>query len=315
MHTSSKISRLTYLTRGKYYIKKCLEGVLMNYNINNKYSTQPKISIVIPVYNCEKTIKSTVRSIQNQDMEEIEIILVNDCSKDNSSNIIKELSEEDRRIKIINNKKNMGTLYSRNIGILNSKGKYITNLDNDDLFFDKDVFDILYNEIEKSKIDILGFGAVDSPTYNPLISQMYDDYFHSHKDGLIVYQPELTHFPFSKKNKFRPNDYHVWGRLVKTELYIKTINNFGKTAIGEDRNLCFLSWTEDSSISVALFRNADSYKFIQKYGIIHYISKKTASFTRQNEESPDHTHKPRDQHLFVRYRKLRALGGRRILYR
>jgi glycosyltransferase involved in cell wall biosynthesis len=180
---------------------------------------------------------------------------------------------------------NMGTLYSRNIGILNSKGKYIMNLDNDDLFLDKDVFDVVYNEIENSKIDILGFGAVDSPNYNPLISQLYDDYFHSHKDGLIVYQPELTHFPYNKKNKFRPNDYHLWGRLVKSQLYIKTINNLGLTAMGEERNHCFLSWAEDTSMSIALFRNAESYKFIQKYGILHYISRQTASFTRRNDEN------------------------------
>ena len=85
---------------------------------------------------CEKTIKAAVRSIQNQNMADIEIILVNDKSTDSSLKIIQELSEEDPRIKIFNNEKNMGTLYSRSLGILKSQGKYIMNLDNDDLFMD-----------------------------------------------------------------------------------------------------------------------------------------------------------------------------------
>ena len=123
-------------------MKKCFEGEFLNNNIYS-FSPEPKISTVIPVYNCEKTIKVAVRSIQNQDMADIEIILVNDFSKDNTTKIIQELSEEDPRIKIINNEKNMGALYSRNIGILNAKGKYIMNLDNDDLFLDKDVFDVV----------------------------------------------------------------------------------------------------------------------------------------------------------------------------
>ena len=279
---SNNNTRLNILKRGKLYIKTCLKEQLINNN--NKKISQPKVSTIIPVYNCQNTIKAVIRSIQNQDMSEIEIILVNDYSKDNSSKIIEELSLEDPRIKIINNQKNMGTLFSRNIGILNSNGKYIMNLDNDDFFMDIDVFNSVFYEAEKGNFDILGFSAIDIPNYNPLISQMSDDYFHNHEDGLIVRQPELNYFPFSKNNKFRPNDYHVWGRLVKTDLYKKSIINLGITSIGEDRKIQFLSWEEDSSMSVVLFHYAKSYKFIKKYGIFHYISKTTASNTRTNDE-------------------------------
>ena len=67
-------------------------------------------------------------------MTNFEIILINDYSNDNSSIIINEMKKFDNRIKIINNHRNMGTLYSRSIGALNAKGKYIFALDNDDLF-------------------------------------------------------------------------------------------------------------------------------------------------------------------------------------
>ena len=276
---SNSNSRYISLKKGLSFMKKCFEGEFLNSNIYF-FSPEPKISTVIPVYNCETTIKAAVRSIQNQDMADIEIILVNDFSKDNTTKIIQELSEEDPRIKIINNEKNMGALYSRNIGILNAKGKYIMNLDNDDLFLDKDVFDVLYKEIEKTNYDIIGFNCVDAPSYNPIITQIYEDYLHRHKVGLTVTQPELKYFPIVKNNKFEPNDYHVWGRLVKTNVYKKAINNLGISAIGEDRKYNFLSWAEDSAMSVVLFKFAESYKFIEKYGLFHYVARTTASNTQ-----------------------------------
>ena len=264
-------------------MKQCFKGKLLNNN-TNILSLNPKISVVIPVYNCEKTIKFAVRSIQNQNMADIEIILVNDNSKDNTSLIIKELAEEDQRIKIIYNEKNMATLYSRNVGILNSKGKYIMNLDNDDLFMDNDVFDTVYEEAEKNNYDMIGFSAIDCDTYNPLIKDMREGMFHSHKDGLTVFQPDLTYFAITNKmgDKYIPHDYHVWGKLIKTDLYKKSINNFGLNAIGEDRKSCFVVWAEDCAMNMVLFSNAQSYKFIKKYGIFHYWASTTASNTSSN---------------------------------
>ena len=255
----------------------------MNSNYKT-FSLNPKISTVIPVYNSQDTIKAVIRSIQNQNMGNIEIILVNDNSKDNTSKIIQELALEDPRIKIINNEKTRATLYSRNIGILFSKGKYIMNLDNDDLFLNSDLFDVVYDEAEIGNFDLIGFSAVESHTYNPSIPKMKDSFFHSHKDGLTVYQPELTYFAISKNDdKFKPNDIHVWGRLTNSNIYKEAINNLGKNVIGETRNSCFVTWNEDSVMSMAIYRYARSYKFIRKYGIFHYLSKLTASKTSKDD--------------------------------
>jgi len=143
--------------KGREYLNKCLEGKLINNKIF-KISENPKVSIIIPLYNTGKRTKLIIRSIQNQNMEDIEIILVNDFSNDNTLEIIEKLKEEDPRIKIINNNsKNMGTLYSRCIGVLQSKGEYITNLDHDDFIFDEDVFDTAYKASENGKFDIIDF--------------------------------------------------------------------------------------------------------------------------------------------------------------
>ena len=258
-------------------MKKCFEGLLLNNN-PLKYTPNCKISVVIPVYNCEKTIKPVVRSIQNQDMADIEIILVNDNSKDNSSQIIQELMEEDSRIRIINNENNKGTLYSRNIGILSANGKYLMNLDNDDLFMDQTVFDITYNESEKGNFDIVEFYGYDIPSYNPTKWQVEIDFFNNKKAGLIVRKPNVLYFPISRNNRtFYPNDFHVWGRLVKTHLYKKAIYNFGVTVLGEERFTHFICWTEDVDITIPLFSFAKSLKFIGKNGIFHYVSQKTAT--------------------------------------
>ena len=99
--------------------------------VNNE---NPNISVVIPVYNSQKIIKPVIRSIQNQNITNLEIVLVNDFSTDDSKEIIEPLKREDLRISLLNNKKNMGTLYSRSVGTLVAKGSYIFPLDNDDLF-------------------------------------------------------------------------------------------------------------------------------------------------------------------------------------
>lgn len=276
------IKRKSALSKGKKYIQQCFDDVLLNNN-SKAITLAPKISIVIPVYNCQNTIKAVVRSIQNQNMSDLEIILVNDYSKDNTSKIIQELELEDQRIKIINNEKRMATLYSRNIGILFSKGKYILNLDNDDLFMNDDLFDTIYNEAEINNFDLVGFSAVESNTYNFSINKIAESIFHDHKDGLTVYQPELTYFAISQNNKYNLNDVHIWGRLTRSDLYKNTINNLGKNAIGEIRNSCFVTWDEDDAMSMAIYRYAKSYRFIKKYGIFHYLSEITSSITSKDD--------------------------------
>ena len=110
----------------------CQKGILTN-DILKSYSN-PLITVIIPIYNSEKTIKSAIRSVQNQNFRDLEILLIDDFSKDNSLSIIKELKNEDSRIKIIKNKVNRGPLFSKSLAVLNSRGKYTILLDSDDLF-------------------------------------------------------------------------------------------------------------------------------------------------------------------------------------
>ena len=90
------------------------------------------ISIIVPVYNAEEFLDDTINTVLNQTYQNFELILVNDCSTDNSLNVIKNYT--DKRIKLINNKVNSKAALTRNNGIKEAKGKYICFLDADDLW-------------------------------------------------------------------------------------------------------------------------------------------------------------------------------------
>jgi len=99
------------------YFKICNKEILLNKKIFKK-SDNPKISIICPNFNRGKYILRLLRSIQNQFYDDIEIIFVDDYSKDNSTKFIEEYQKKDKRIILIKNKKNKGTLISRNEGII-----------------------------------------------------------------------------------------------------------------------------------------------------------------------------------------------------
>ena len=108
------------------------------------------ISVIIPVYNGEKYIRKCLDSVINQTKKEIEIVVVNDGSTDNTESIIKEY--KDKRIKYFKNT-NHGIGYSRNFGVSKSSGKYIMFLDSDD-YIDKDECKLLYEKCLEDDLDI-----------------------------------------------------------------------------------------------------------------------------------------------------------------
>ena len=91
----------------------------------------PKISVIMPVYNAEKYVAEAIKSILNQTYDDFELIIINDASQDKSLEIIK--SFDDSRIKLLNNKTNLGCTISLNKGIKIAKGEYIARMDSDDI--------------------------------------------------------------------------------------------------------------------------------------------------------------------------------------
>ncbi len=97
-------------------------------------SSIPLVSIVVPVYNAEKFIAETIQSVLNQSYKNWELILVDDCSIDESINIIKDFQKTDQRIRVLSLDKNSGVAAARNKGVCAAKGRFIAFLDADDLW-------------------------------------------------------------------------------------------------------------------------------------------------------------------------------------
>lgn len=117
------------------------------------YPNAPKISIIVPVYNVEKYIKDCMESLVKQTMPDIEIICVDDCGTDKSMQIVKEYAQNDKRIKIIRNKKNSGVPVTYNNGLANATAQYIMFCDSDDMFA-PDICEKLLKKISDTDSDM-----------------------------------------------------------------------------------------------------------------------------------------------------------------
>jgi glycosyltransferase involved in cell wall biosynthesis len=131
-----------------------VEEKLIYKNIK-KASNQPLISIILPIYNKEKDIMKSIRSVQNQSLKNIEIIIVDDCSIDNTSKYYDLLLKTDPRIRLFSHLTNMGCWRTRIDGLLYSKGKYVIFFDVGDLYEDNYVLEDAFNVIEKYNLDCI----------------------------------------------------------------------------------------------------------------------------------------------------------------
>ena len=199
------------------YYKICNEGILLNNTKQFKKHENPIISIISSVYNQQKYILRFLRSIQNQNFEQIEIILIDDFSVDNTVNIIENFQKDDKRIIIIKNKNNKGTLISRNEGILISKGKYLIISDGDDILSDN-LLNKCFLIAEKYNYDMIRFN-----TYlgNRNIF-LYDKIkYLVNKD---IYQPQLSSYIFYSGGNLEITDPMISNKFIKRNIFIKSIN-------------------------------------------------------------------------------------------
>ena len=241
---------------------RCLKGRLISKK-SFKISKIPKVTIIIPLYNTGDLIKLVVKSIQNQNIYEIEIILVNDFSNDSNITvtIIEKLKNEDPRIIMINNKKNMGILYSRCIGVLHSKGEYIMSLDHDDFIFDENVFDTTYKSANNGNFDMISFAYVVSKDYNFKMKDLSSINMGHYK---IISQPKLSSSPIFRNDKFYYHDFTIWAKLYKNYIYKKAVY-----LLTFERYSVFNAYNEDLIGLFTICNVARNYKYITKYGVYH----------------------------------------------
>ena len=135
----------------KKYTRKNINGYRKFSRLKYRALNSPKISIVITVFNGEGYINPVICFIQNQNFLDLEKIIVDDFSKDNTVLMIKELMKEDPRIILLENTDNRGTLYSKSKGVSHTKGKYVITLDHDNLYSNKYTFSICKEKKSQKK--------------------------------------------------------------------------------------------------------------------------------------------------------------------
>ena len=279
----------TYFKVIQEFIDINTNGTLIYDNKLFKETKNPKISIVITIHNAQAFIKSAVRCVQNQDFHDIEIIMVEDSSIDDSVKIIKELMSEDPRIRLIYNERdkgNRGYLFTMINGVLNAKGKYVMILDVDDLFSVENVFSTVYKEIEKYDIDMLGFsatqGILDMNTHKYTHTS-----FHNYIETSILNQPKISERAYNKNEMgdiTRCNDV-IWGYIIKTDFFVKVIKEIDDKFF----NIIFNHYG-DNFLFFLLSKRAQTLKYIKKIFYVTIQQKVSGNsfekyFTQEKQES------------------------------
>lgn len=171
----------------------------------------PKVSVVIPVYNVNKYISKCLDSVVNQTFENIEIICVNDCSTDNSLDILNEYSKKDRRVVIIDKIHNEGTMLARKSGVEAAKGDYIVFIDADD-YIDTNLCQFISDVTEKEDADIIHFSSgVYDEISDKKIKAMEEDLKPLEK---TLVGDEILEHAFIK----RAFATQIWGKAFKADL-------------------------------------------------------------------------------------------------
>ena len=172
---------------------------------NANYLFKPKVSVIIPLYNLEKYIIKCLNSVINQKLNEIEIIVVNDGSTDNSLQIVENFAKNKNQILILN-QINRGLSEARNTGIKYSKGEFIYFIDGDDYLNENCLFD-LYHEAVTKNLDLIFFDA----------NSFFDEKSEKNKQDLIN-QFNYYLFYYHRKGKYK-------GILKGTEMFLKMRQN------------------------------------------------------------------------------------------
>ena len=231
-------------------------------NIQNIYyfkingNSTPKISIFLPIFNKESHLSRSLKSLQNQSLKDIEIVAVNDGSTDNTLKILKKLSKSDNRIKIINNDRNHGLLYARAMGILNSSGEYIMNLDPDDKLVRNDNLKLLYKTVKSKDLDLLVFKLKRVPL-NP---------------------SEKILFNYLDDIQLNVTDDHITNKLIKKNIFLKAYDEYKKEIFSRKWN-----YHEDNFWSLLTKKYANSKDILNEFIYLYKRNNESLNNQKGNE--------------------------------
>lgn len=225
---------------------------------------QPKVSIIIPCYGVERYLDRCMKTVVNQTLKDIEIILVDDSSPDRVPEICDEWAKSDNRIKVIHKEKNEGLGFARNTGLDIAKGEYVAFVDSDD-YVDITIYEQLYNASEHGIFDAV-FCGLKQETINGSYLRIND-----FKDIKTFNKHELykTALSFINKTDLCENE----------RLFMSVWHSIYKRNIIESYHIRFYSereiLSEDLPFQVEFCLKANKIKFIPEYLYSYSFNKKS----------------------------------------
>lgn len=231
--------------------------------VQNQIDYEPKVSVIIPVYNVEEYLRQCLDSVINQTLKEIEIICVDDGSTDSSLEILKEYAAKDHRITLIT-QQNLHAGVARNAGLTVAKGKYLSFLDSDD-FFELNMLEETYNKAIKDNSDIVIFNF-----YN------YDN----------ISKTEKTSYAYDKKflNTFSPKKFKDYIYFISTPA---PWNKIFKSSLIKNESLKFenLQSCNDITFVNSALSFATHISVVNKY-FVHYRNNLTSNISANRVSMP-----------------------------
>lgn len=214
----------------------------------------PKVSVIVPVYNVEQYIKKCLNSLVEQTLDDLEIIIVNDGSKDNSKEIIEKFIEKYPSKIVYLEKKNGGLSDARNYGLPYAKGEYVAFLDSDD-YVEKNMYKDMYELAKKENSDMVE-------------CDFYWEYSYKVKeDKGAMYN--------GKKEMIEKVRVVAWNKLIKKEILEKSQVKFPK-------GLRY----EDVEFTYKLIPYIEKVSFIKK-PLVHYVQRENSIVNSQNERTKE----------------------------
>lgn len=207
--------------------------------------SNPLVSIILPCYNAQNFILNAVNSVVNQSYSNLEILLIDDGSTDNSISLIKHIAEKDNRLQIVKNPVNLGLIKTLNKGIYLAKGQFIARMDADDISHKLRIEKQLNFLLKQPKIDIVGSAATPIDLIGNHLKNEAITYTETAtlKCSVLITQPFfhgsiLARAIVLKENTYSENfkhseDFELWNRLseknvmfsnLKDSLYFYRIN-------------------------------------------------------------------------------------------
>lgn len=222
------------------------------------------VSVIVPVYNVEKYLRQCLNSLLEQTYKNIEVIMIDDGSKDSSGEICDEYAEKHKNFSVVH-KENAGLGMARNTGLERINGEYVTFLDSDD-YLENDCIEILYNTLLKQQVDMCKGGFKRVIDSGKIISKRaYQNELFSGDDAKLELLPRMIG---SSPSQHDSVEMCVWGAIYKTDIIKKQNLQFPS-----ERELI----SEDLVFNIDYMQYADGACTIEKMGYNYRVNRKSLS--------------------------------------